>query len=108
LHTPRSRGGNFITRAAAAAGYKTVERTIDPGDWLSVEDAAKLNIRQPAPSDMIEQIMLKKTNGAIIPIRLGLLPGGRDEYLFQRIDVLLEAMLRSGVEIVPVSKVIGR
>jgi peptidoglycan/xylan/chitin deacetylase (PgdA/CDA1 family) len=107
-HPPFYRSANFIITAAAAAGYKTVERTIDPGDWLSIEDAAQLNIRQGAPSDMIEQIMLKKTNGAIIPIRLGLLPGKRDEYLFQRIDILIEAMIRSGVDIVPVSKITGK
>jgi peptidoglycan/xylan/chitin deacetylase (PgdA/CDA1 family) len=107
-HPPFFRITSFIITAAAGAGYKTVERTIDPGDWLSVEDATKLNIRQPSPSDMIEQIMIKKTNGAIIPIRLGLLPGRRDEYLFQRIEILIEAMIRSGIEIVPVSKITGK
>jgi peptidoglycan/xylan/chitin deacetylase (PgdA/CDA1 family) len=107
-HPPFYRSTNFIINAAAGAGYKTVERTIDPGDWLSVEDAVKLNINQTQPSEMIEQIMQKKTNGAIIPIRLGLLPGRRDEYLFQRIDILLEAMIRSGIEIVPVSKITGK
>jgi hypothetical protein len=107
-HPPFYRSTNFIITAAAAAGYKTVERTIDPGDWLSAEDVANLNIRRNAPSDMIEQIMLKKTNDAIIPIRLGLIPGRRDEYLFQRIDILLDAMIRSGIEIVPVSKITGK
>jgi peptidoglycan/xylan/chitin deacetylase (PgdA/CDA1 family) len=107
-HPPFYRSTNFIINAAAAAGYKTVERTIDPGDWLSAEDAAKLNIRQDAPSDMIEQIMFRKTNDAIIPIRLGLIPGRRDEYLFQRIEILIEAMVRSGIEIVPASKITGK
>lgn len=107
-HPPFFRSTDFIVTAAASAGYKTIERTIDPGDWLSAEEASRLKIRLLTASDIIEQIMGKKTNGAIIPIRLGLLPGGRDEYLFQRIDVLLEAMIRSGVEIVPVSAVAGR
>jgi len=57
---------------------------------------------------MIEQIMERKTQGAIIPIRLGLLSGGRDEYLFQRIDVLLDALARSDCEIALVSAIIRK
>jgi hypothetical protein len=57
---------------------------------------------------MIEKIIGQKENGAVVPLRIGLLPGGRDEYLFQRIDVLLDALIRSGVGIVPVSAVTGR
>ena len=57
---------------------------------------------------MIEQIMEKKSPGAVIPIRLGTLPSGRDGYLFQRIDILIDALLRSGCIIVPVSQAIIR
>jgi hypothetical protein len=52
---------------------------------------------------MVEFIMGKKHPDAVIPIRLGLLPGGRDDYLFQYIDILLDALIRSGVKVVPVS-----
>jgi hypothetical protein len=65
-------------------------------------------MRQIPPAEMIEQIMERKTANAVIPIRLGLLPGGRDKYLFQYIEVLLDALIRSGCEIVPVSSVIRR
>jgi hypothetical protein len=75
---------------------------------MSREEAIRLSLRQTPPSQMIEQIMERKTQGAVIPIRLGLLAGGRDEYLFQRIDVLLDSLIRSGCEIVLVSAVIRR
>jgi len=107
-HPPFFRTSALVNSAAAASGYITVERTIDPGDWLSREEAIRLSLRQTSPSQMIEQIMERKTQGAIIPIRLGLLSGGRDEYLFQRIDVLLDALIRSGCEIVLVSAIINR
>jgi peptidoglycan/xylan/chitin deacetylase (PgdA/CDA1 family) len=107
-HPPFFRTSNPVIAAAASAGYATVIRTIDPGDELSREDAVRLSIRQTAASDMIEKIIREKRAGAVVPIRLGRLPGGRDEYLYQRIDVLLDALIRSGVEIVPVSTVIGR
>jgi peptidoglycan/xylan/chitin deacetylase (PgdA/CDA1 family) len=105
-HPPFYRTSNTVNINAAASGYITVNRSIDPGDWMSREDALRLNLRQIPPSEMIEQIIQKRESGAIIPIRLGLLPGGRDEYLFQRIEALLDALLRSGYEIVPVSSVI--
>jgi peptidoglycan/xylan/chitin deacetylase (PgdA/CDA1 family) len=105
-HPPFYRSSNTVNVNAAASGYITVNRSVDPGDWMSREDALRLNLRQIPPSEMIEQIIKKRESGAIIPIRLGLLPGGRDEYLFQRIEALLDALLRSGYEIVPVSAVI--
>jgi peptidoglycan/xylan/chitin deacetylase (PgdA/CDA1 family) len=107
-HPPFFRSSSLINNAASAAGYFTVERTIDPGDWLSRGDAVRLNLRQTTPSQMIETIIETKSASAVVPVRLGLLPGGRDEYLFQRIDVLLDALLRSGCVIVPVSTVTGR
>jgi peptidoglycan/xylan/chitin deacetylase (PgdA/CDA1 family) len=105
-HPPFYRGSNAVNSAAEAAGYITINRSIDPGDWMSADDALRLNLRQIPPSEMIDQIIQNKVSGAIIPIRLGLLPGGRDEYLFQRIEALLDALIRSGYEIVPVSRVV--
>jgi len=105
-HPPFYRSSALINSSARTSGYTTVTRDIDSGDWLSRDDALRLNIRQYNASELIEQITGKKENGAVIPVRLGLLQGGRDEYLYQRIDVLLDALIRSGCEIVPVSAVI--
>jgi len=105
-HPPFYRSSSLINSAAASTGYLTVTRSIDPGDWLSRDDALRLNLHQTSPSEIIEQIMEKIQAGSIIPIRLGLLPGGRDEYLYQRIEVLLDALIRSGYEVVPVTAVI--
>jgi hypothetical protein len=52
---------------------------------------------------MIDRIMDTKRPGSIIPLRLGILSGGRSDYLFLRIDVLLDALVRSGYTVVPVS-----
>jgi hypothetical protein len=107
-HPPFYRTSAMINSAARASGYITVTRNIDSGDWISRDEALRLNIRQRSAAEMIEEITQKKENGAVVPVRLGLLSGGRDEYLYQRIDVLLDALIRSGCEIVPVSAVVGR
>ena len=104
-HPPFYRSSVLINSAAAEAGYKTIARTIDPGDWLSKDDANRLSVRHVSPSEMVEKIIREKQDGAVVPIRLGLLSGGMDEYLFQRIEVLLDAFERSGIEVVPVSAV---
>jgi len=107
-HPPFYRSSAQINSIARTSGYITITRDIDPGDWLSRDDSLRLNIRQQSAPEIIEFITGRKENGAVIPVRLGLLQGGRDEYLYQRIDVLLDALIRSGCEIVPVSAVVGR
>jgi len=62
-HPPFFRSSVLIDSAAAAAGYATITRTIDPGDWLSREEAMRLNLRQIPPSQMIEQIIQQKKGG---------------------------------------------
>jgi len=105
-HPPFFRSSSAINSAAAAAGYITAAKDIDPGDWLSRDEMLKLGIRRLSSSQLIEQIVEKRKNGSVIPVRLGINPGGRDDYLFQRIDVLLDALIRSGCEIVPVSAIV--
>ena len=107
-HPPFYRSSALINTAAETSGYITVTRDIDPGDWLSRDEALRLSIRQIGASETIEQIIQKRKTGAVVPVRLGLQPGGKDEYLYQRIDVLLDALIRSGCSIVPVSAVISR
>jgi peptidoglycan/xylan/chitin deacetylase (PgdA/CDA1 family) len=107
-HPPFFRNSELISSAAAQAGYTTVSRTIDPGDWLSRDDSLRLGVRQVPPAQIIEQLVERRVDGAVIPVRLGLLQGGREEYLFQRIEVLIDALLRSGCRIVPASTVTGR
>jgi hypothetical protein len=55
---------------------------------------------------MIDRIIHLKRPGSIIPIRLGLLPGGRRDYLYLRLEVLLDALVRAGYSVVPVSTII--
>jgi peptidoglycan/xylan/chitin deacetylase (PgdA/CDA1 family) len=106
-HPPFYRSSAEISAAASKAAYLTIGRDVDPLDWVSREDARKLELRQYSAPEMIERIMEAVQPGSIIPIRLGLLSGGRDDYLFLRLEVLLDALIRSGYTIVPVSALVG-
>jgi peptidoglycan/xylan/chitin deacetylase (PgdA/CDA1 family) len=102
-HAPYYAYSSDISAAAYRTGYTTVTRDIDPLDWVSREDEQRLGLVQYSASDMVDRIMEVKEPGSIIPIRLGLLSGGRRDYLFSRINVLLDALTREGYSVIPVS-----
>ncbi|MDR1177833.1 MAG: polysaccharide deacetylase family protein [Spirochaetaceae bacterium] len=102
-HAPYYAASQETAEFAAAAGYMTTGRDVDPLDWIERNDAKRTGLSQLSASDMIDRVMAQKRPGSIIPIRLGLLPGGRDDYLFNRVDVLLDALVREGYDVVPLS-----
>jgi peptidoglycan/xylan/chitin deacetylase (PgdA/CDA1 family) len=105
-HAPYYAASEGIVTAASQADYITVGRDMDPMDWVTREDVRRGGVTQYSASDMIDRIMDQKRPGSIIPVRLGLLPGGRTDYLYTRIGVLLDALIREGYSIVPVSTLI--
>jgi peptidoglycan/xylan/chitin deacetylase (PgdA/CDA1 family) len=107
-HPPYYSVSREIAAAAAAAGYRTAGRDIDPGDWITRDDAKRIGTDQISAPDMIDRIMDARQGGSIIPLRLGLLPGSRTDYLFNRIEVLLDGLVRDGYEVVPVSVLMGQ
>jgi peptidoglycan/xylan/chitin deacetylase (PgdA/CDA1 family) len=94
--------------AAAKAGYRTVGRDVDPMDWVTRDAAAGRTLLQYPAAEMIDRIMTAKRPGSIIPIRLGLLPGGRPDYLYNSLGVLLDALVCGGYSVLPVSTVMER
>jgi peptidoglycan/xylan/chitin deacetylase (PgdA/CDA1 family) len=105
-HAPYYTASEETVAAASQAGYTTVGRDVDPMDWVTREDLRRGGVAQYTAADMIDRIMEQKRPGSIIPIRLGLLSGGRTDYLYTRIGVLLDALIREGYSIVPVSTLI--
>jgi hypothetical protein len=104
-HPPFYVASPKIKEFALSAGYKTVIRNVDSGDAVTRAEALRLGLPFRSASAMIEVIMEKKRNASIIPVRLGVLEGGRDTYLYNRIFVLLDALTGAGYSVVPVSKV---
>jgi peptidoglycan/xylan/chitin deacetylase (PgdA/CDA1 family) len=102
-HAPYYAVSPDIIAAAAKAGYRTIGRDVDPMDWISRDESGRTSLSQYSASDMVDRIMEQKKPGSIIPLRLGILPGGRSDYLFGRINVLLDALVRSGYSVVTIS-----
>ncbi|MDR2403359.1 MAG: polysaccharide deacetylase family protein [Spirochaetaceae bacterium] len=106
-HTPFYTVSPDLITVAAASGYLTIGRDVDPLDWVGRADSERLSLPRYSASEMVDRIMDRKRPGSVIPIRLGLLPGGRDDYLFSRINVLLDALVRSGYSVVPLGAFLG-
>jgi peptidoglycan/xylan/chitin deacetylase (PgdA/CDA1 family) len=105
-HPPYFALSSEFAAAAAKAGYKTIGRDVDPLDWVTRDAAAGRALVQYSAAEMVDRIMDTKKPGSVIPIRLGLLPGGRGDYLYNRLGVLLDALIRAGYTVVPVSTLI--
>jgi peptidoglycan/xylan/chitin deacetylase (PgdA/CDA1 family) len=105
-HPPYFALSSEFATAAAKAGYKTIGRDVDPMDWVTRDAAAGRALVQYSAGEMIDRIRDTKKPGSVIPIRLGLLPGGRQDYLYNRLGVLLDALIRAGYSVVPVSTLI--
>jgi len=107
-HPPFYAASREIAAAAAEAGYRTTGRDTDSRDWIRAPDARRLGMEQLPAAEMIDAIVDAAEGGSIIPIRLGLLEGGRPDYLFNSLEVLLDALVRKGYEVVPVSTLLNK
>lgn len=102
-HAPFYVTSSRIIDAASQMNYTYVGRDVDPLDWVSKNDALHgVNIYL-STSDIIDRIMKLKEPGSIIPIQLGAISGGRNDYLWSRLDVLINDLESLGYRIVPVS-----
>lgn len=105
-HTPYYTTNSDIVDAGASMNYTYVGRDIDPLDWIGKADAATLPGAYLPAHALIEKIVAAAKPGSIIPIRLGIPDGGRDDYLFREIPLLINALEGAGYAIVPVSELI--
>ena len=107
-HPPWYNSMPAIEKAAKDVGYTTVGRDVEPFDWVSWRSTRLASIRYLTASEIVDRVLAEKRPGSIIPVRLGRNPGGRDDYFFHRLDVLLDALLSAGYEVVPVSRLIDQ
>ncbi len=101
-HAPYYFVNSDIIEASASMNYSYIGRDLDPMDWVSLSDCDGESMYVPT-MDIIENIMSDKKQGSIIPIRIGQTVRGRDDYLFQNLDLLINGLLIQGYDIVPVT-----
>ncbi|GMO40371.1 MAG: polysaccharide deacetylase family protein [Treponemataceae bacterium] len=110
-HTPGYVASDTIKKAGQDAGYTWVNKGLAPPDRVTLEAASAQNIPYYSASDMIETIyrVLKASalpfgapRDIIIPVSVGIANGTRNDYLYEKLDILIYAILEAGYDIVPV------
>jgi peptidoglycan/xylan/chitin deacetylase (PgdA/CDA1 family) len=106
-HAPYYFVNTEIIDASREMNYTYVGRDIDALDWVTDEVAGGVRGGLYYPSAvLVERIIAQKKPGSIIPIRIGKAKGEREDYLFHKLDLLLNGLISLGYTIVPVSTLI--
>jgi peptidoglycan/xylan/chitin deacetylase (PgdA/CDA1 family) len=102
-HAPYYIVSSAIIADAARMNYTYVGRDVDSYDWVAATDFNKARgIYMPA-ADLVERMLRLKKPGSIIPLQVGMVGGPRDDYLFQKLDLIINELSLLGYRIVPVS-----
>ena len=86
--------------------YRYVGRDVDSLDWVTRDHTAAISGIYMDAEALVARILDKKQPGSIIPITVGTTEGRRDDYLFQKLDILMDALMKRGYEFVDVSTLV--
>jgi hypothetical protein len=95
-----------IIGAGAEMNYTYAGRDLDSYDWVAATESNQARGIYLQAADLIERIIAEKQPGSIIPLQTGVGAVRRDDYLFQKVDLLLNELARRGYDIVPISTMI--
>lgn len=102
-HTPFYAVSTTILDAGRAMGYSFVGRDVDSLDWVTESLSYKYPGTYMPAGDLVERVIKLKKPGSIIPIRIGIPKGERKDFLFNKVELLLNALAEQGYAVVPVS-----
>ncbi|MBN1837169.1 MAG: polysaccharide deacetylase family protein [Spirochaetales bacterium] len=105
-HAPYYFVNSDIVAASAEMNYAYVGRDVDPLDWVTRRTSLTAQDIYLSAGQIVERVMEQKKPGSIVPIRIGIPEGGREDYLFQKVDLLIDALLKRGYRVVPVTTLI--
>jgi hypothetical protein len=97
-HAPFYKSNQTIKNAGKNCGYRYVEAGRFSLDTVTLEDAAKGKPGYLSASELISFYAENATDGSIIPVSAGLSKGTRSDYLYEKIDLLIESLLNEGFD----------
>ncbi len=105
-HAPYYFVSSDMIEASKEMNYTYIGRDLDSQDWVTRDMSRTTSgIYFPA-ARLVERIITRKKPGSIIPIMVGIPEDGREDYLFQKLDLLIDGLLKRGYSIVPVTDLI--
>lgn len=102
-HAPFFFASSEIIAAGRELNYAYVSRDLDTLDWVTADPGkAAPDIYFPAAA-LVEKAVSRKKPGSILPILAGKPGGLREDFLFQKLDLLVDALLSRGYSVVTAS-----
>lgn len=95
-HSPNYIASSTIINAGKKAGYIFISPDIRIPDWITTNNNATQMGSDKTPAEMIEDICDNVRNGSIIPIRLGKTKPARNDYLYLKLQLLINALSELG------------
>ncbi len=108
-HAPYYFTSDEVISWGEQANYVYVGRDVDSLDWVPLFGQDGVSSLYEPSADLVERVLELKQPGSIVSVQVGTLDdarGGRDDYLFQRLDILINGLLSQGYQLVPVSTLI--
>jgi peptidoglycan/xylan/chitin deacetylase (PgdA/CDA1 family) len=105
-HAPYYIVTSEMLAAAAEMNYLYVGRDMDTSDWVTRTESNEARGIYLGAADLVERLVAEKRPGSIVPVQIGVGEGGRGDYLFQKLDLVVNELARLGYAIVPVSTLI--
>jgi len=112
-HAPYYFSSPGIIKAAQEMNYSYIGRDVDSLDWVPKHDDNGFSQLYHPAAELVERVVDQKKPGSIIALTVGtpqdnfadagITVGARDDYLFQKLDVLLNALIERGYTAVTVS-----
>lgn len=100
-HAPRYVSNGVIVSASQKSGYKLVNPTVAPLDWVTLEGSIQMNEMYKSSRELVDLICAQVKDGDVISIQSGIANGTRHDYLYDYLDVLVNTLLMAGFDIVP-------
>lgn len=104
-HAPGYFYNSIIQTATDNSGYTYIPSGLYPQDMITLEEAAIEKKDYKTSSQLVDEIIENIHDGAVIPVSVGIANGNRSDYLYDKLDVLISAILALGYEIVPVTDI---
>ena len=98
-HAPWYVTNSAVMDATQSMNYLYVGRDVDPMDWVTLESPKERGDLYKQSAELVEQVLDEVQPGSIIPVRIGK-PGNREDYFFQKLELLINALLREGYTLV--------
>ncbi len=112
-HAPYYLVNRDIVEAGKALNYTYVGRDVDSLDWVPKRSPVGISRLYQPSAELLDRVVESVLPGSIVALSVGkpgdgMPDGGRDDYLFDRLDVLLNSLMYRGYSVVPVSTLMER